>query len=123
MICTFVHCGGVDFSPSVTSCHLPRQMEASFRRVEDATPYNRNSPQVNITSVGHITHEVNITHKVHITASNGLHHSPVRHKQPWIAVVCVNVSPCETHNVRKHSKLITHNSPLQIGDGGIILQA
>ena len=44
-----------------------------FRRVEDATPYNRNSPQVNITSVGHITHEVNITHKVHITASNGLH--------------------------------------------------
>ena len=29
----------VDFSPSVTSCHLPRQMEAFFRRVEDSTPY------------------------------------------------------------------------------------
>ena len=30
-------CGGVDFSPSVTSCHLPRQMEA-FRREQAHRP-------------------------------------------------------------------------------------
>ena len=30
-------------------------------RRKKSTPHNHNSPKVNITSVGHITHEVNIT--------------------------------------------------------------
>ena len=38
-----IHCKAIQLhfllSPSVTSCHLPRQIEAFLRRVEDATPY------------------------------------------------------------------------------------
>ena len=42
---------------------------------------DRNSPKVNITSAGHITHEVNITHKVHITANK-------KPPNEWLCLQC-----------------------------------
>ena len=57
MICTSVHCGESGYS------------------------LDHNSPKVNITSAGHITHEVNITHKVHITANK-------KPPNEWLCLQC-----------------------------------
>ena len=97
MICTFVHCGESEILSFRHFVTPPSQMEAFFGVSRTPRPtfelyllrkvilptasdiahfirscgYNldRNSLKANITSAGHITHEVNITHKVHITAS------------------------------------------------------